>query len=184
MKRKFSQDSDRWALFLHLKLVLPFVSFHFEVSSFLTYRCSAARPYLHVDSQARVSGATVLPAAVLPTIASETGALPPVWARRVCAWMLITLCRFCCCLINWRNTRITVKWVALLFFYLYKHLKGPGKQFTLSTSKKNWNSMLWHEVILQTNLKYSFSKLSLLLSLKKGKEKENTRIGNEAPTYQ
>lgn len=85
MKRKFSQDSDRSAFFSHLKLVLPFVLFHFEVSSFLTYRCSAARPYLHVDSQARVSGATVLPAAVLPTIASETGALPPVWARRVCA---------------------------------------------------------------------------------------------------
>lgn len=83
MKRKFSQDSDRSAFFFHLKLVLPFVSFHFEVSSFLTYRCSAARPYLHVDSQARVSGATVLPAAVLPTIASETGALPPAWARRV-----------------------------------------------------------------------------------------------------
>lgn len=128
-----------------------------------------------MDSQARVSGATGLPAAVLPTIASETGALPPVWARRVCAWMLIPLCRFCCCLINWRNTRITMKWVALLFFYLYQHLKGPGKQFTLSTSKKNWNSMLWHKVILQINLKYSFSKLSLLLSLKKKKRKERKR---------
>lgn len=85
MKCKFSQESARSAFLFHLKLVLPFVSFHLEVSSFLTYWCSAARPYPHGDSQARASGAAVLPAAVLPTVASETGALPPVWARRVCA---------------------------------------------------------------------------------------------------
>lgn len=40
MKCQFSWDSDGSAFLFHLK-VLPLVSFHFEVSSFLTHWCSA-----------------------------------------------------------------------------------------------------------------------------------------------